>query len=561
MLSLMFRRLGMLICAVWIGASALRAQKPPSAELGQLSFPTSQSGPAQAAFVRGVLYLHNFEYDEAILAFRQAQQLAPGFAMAYWGEALSYSQPLWYSENLVRAREVLARLAPTPVARAAKAPTAREKGYLEAIELLFGPGERLARFRACADRLATLSAQFPADDEARLFQGLALLGTIPEGARKPDVSLKAGGLAATVLAKNPRHPGAAHYMLHAYDDGEHNQMALGAARIYATIAPASSHALHMPSHAFLPLGMWDEAARSDEASFAASVAWVARTGRTINQQDFHSLSWLHYEYLQQGRFANARDAAALVKRALDQSGQAPASSGVSNAGGVDHAPGHLTSSEIDRGFDAAALRNELANMRVRAIIEGSDWELMKGQRAFDNVDELFALGLSSVALDDYARADTAAGELLKAAARAQAPDMAEVAAIMHEELTGLLAIARGSRESGLAALASASRREAARPRPIARPYPAKPAGELYAEALFGLGNPQAAIAQYRRVLQRTPRRPAALLGLARAARAAGDRVESVRAANEFLRIWHAADADRPELREARDLAGLGPRAR
>ena len=121
-----------------------------------------------------------------------------------------------------------------------------------------------------------------------------------------------------MLQKNPQHPGAAHYVLHAYDDGEHNAMALPAARIYATLAPQSSHALHMPSHAFLPLGMWDEAAASDEASFAASVAWVKRTGRTVNQQDFHSLSWLHYEYLQQGRFAKARETAAIVSRALDE---------------------------------------------------------------------------------------------------------------------------------------------------------------------------------------------------------------------------------------------------
>ena len=562
MLFVMLRRVGALICVVTVGTVALLAQGPPSSQLGQLSFPTSQSGPSQAAFVRGVLYLHNFEYDEAILAFRQAQQLSPDFAMAYWGEALSNSQPLWYNENLPRAREVLKRLAPTAAARAAKAPTAREKGYLDALEKQLGPGDRLARFQACADRLALLSTQFPDDNEARLFQALALLGTIPEGTRNPAVSLKAGGLAAAVLEKNPKHPGAAHYVLHAYDDGEHNAMALGAARIYAKIAPASSHALHMPSHAFLPLGMWDEAVASDEASFAASVAWVKRNGRTINQQDFHSLSWLHYEYLQQGRFAKARETMAIVTRALEATVKEPAAA----AGGtprvsLDHTQGHLMASEIGRGYDAAALRNERASMRARAVIEGSDWELMKGQGSFDNVDELFALGLSSVALEDYGRAETAASELTKAAGRVPDRDMAEVSSIMSEQLSGLLAIARGNRENGLAILARAARREAAKPTPIARPYPAKPAGELYAEALLGLGNPQAAVAEYRRVLQRTPQRPAALLGLARAARAMGDGLQATRSANEFLRIWHGADADRPELREARELASPTSRPR
>ena len=139
--------------------------------------------------------------------------------------------------------------------------------------------------------------------------------------------------------------------------------------------------------------------------------------------------------------------------------------------------------------------------------------------------------------------------------------MAEVSSIMSEQLSGLLAIARGNRQDGLAILARAARREAARPPPIARPYPAKPAGELYAEALLGLGNPQAAVAEYRRVLQRTPQRPAALLGLARATRAMGDVAQATRTANRFLRIWHGADAERPELREARELAGASSRPR
>ena len=198
-------------------------------------------------------------------------------------------QPLWYNENLSRARAVLSRLAPTAAARAAKAPTAREQGYLDAVERLFGSGDRLTRLRACADRLALLSAQFPDDDEARLFQALTLLGTIPENTRNPDISLKAGALAAAVLKKNPKHPGAAHYMLHAYDDGEHNAMALDAARIYSALAPPRVTHCTCRRTPTCRSGMWDEAAASDEASFAASVAWAKRTGRTVGQQDFHSL--------------------------------------------------------------------------------------------------------------------------------------------------------------------------------------------------------------------------------------------------------------------------------
>ena len=288
----------------------------PASSLGRIAFPTSGSAQAQPAFVRGVLLLHSFEYDEAIDAFRQAQKTDPGFAMAYWGEALAYNQPLWLNENLDKARAVLERLAPTRVARQAKAPTAREKGYLDAVERLFGDGGKPSRDRAYADRMAALHGQFPDDNEASAFYALALLSTIPAGERNVAVSLKAGGIALDVLKKNPEHPGAAHYALHAFDDGEHAAMGLQAARTYARIAPASSHARHMPSHVFLPLGMWDDAVASDESAFAASVAFAKRKGLSASQYDFHSLSWLHYEYLQQGRFAKAREAMREVERAI-----------------------------------------------------------------------------------------------------------------------------------------------------------------------------------------------------------------------------------------------------
>src|SRR6185295_7987561 len=191
--------------------------------------------------------------------------------------------------------------------------------------------------------------------DAAAFYALALLATIPEGRREPAVSLKAGGIAAAVLEKNPEHPGAAHYALHAFDDGEHAAMGLRAARIYARIAPASSHARHMPSHIFLPLGMWDDAVASDEASFAASVDRVKRLGLSMAQADFHSLSWLHYEYLQQGRFAKARETMKTVEGAMD----APARPALP---APPAHPAHVES-EIGRGYGPLSLKSELASMR------------------------------------------------------------------------------------------------------------------------------------------------------------------------------------------------------
>jgi len=535
------------VCAA---GGLLSAQTPrPATSLGRISFPNSGSPGAQAPFVRGVLLLHSFEYDDAIEAFRQAQRADAGFAMAYWGEALAYNQPLWYNENLEKARAVLARLAPTRAARLAKAPTDREKAYLDAVERLFGDGGKPARDRAYADAMAEMSRRFPEDHEAAAFYALSLLATMPEEQRDTTLSLKAGGIAAAVLEKNPEHPGAAHYALHAFDDGEHAAMGLKAARIYARIAPASSHARHMPSHIFLPLGMWDEAVASDEASFAASVDRVKRLGLSMSQADFHSLSWLHYEYLQQGRFAKARQVMRTVEVTLrnQQSERTPQS-----AIGAGH--GHHLESEIGRGFGEMSLKSELASMKARLVLENGDWKQMQGQPNFDNIDELFALGVASVALGDPGRAGAALDHLKQAAATLPDRDAKEIAQIMAAQLDGMMRLGRGDQPGALASLAVAAQLEARRPKPIARPYPVKPAGELYAEILLGTNDPAGAIVQFNAALARTPRRAASLLGLARAASAAGQSKLAASTAREFLNVWKLADKDRPELAEARQLA-------
>jgi tetratricopeptide (TPR) repeat protein len=531
----------------------------PEQALGRISFPTSGGAAAQTAFVRGVLFLHNFEYDEAIEQFRQAQKIDPGFAMAYWGEALSYNQPLWRNESVDKARAVLARLGPTPAARQAKASTVREKGYLDAVEKLFGVGDQASRLKAYADRMGALHAQFPDDDEAAAFYALALLGTIPEGDRNQPVSLKAGNIALAILKKNPEHPGANHYALHAFDDGEHAALALDAARMYARIAPASSHARHMPSHVFLTLGMWDEAAAADESAFAASVDLAKRKGLSASQYDFHALSWLHYEYLQQGRFAKARETMAQVQSAIaggsGRSGRSENTAVVSGFSRTEVAAQHQhVESEIGKGYGPMSLQSELASMKARLVVESGDWAAMKGQGSFGNIDELYALGVASVKLGDGARAEVALEHLDTASKTVPDADAREIAHIMTAELDGVMRAARGDRAGAGAALAHAAAAEAKRPRPIARPYPIKPAGELFGEMLLAWGDAAGAVKQFQASLARTPRRAASLLGLARAASTAGQRAVAIKAAKDFLAAWHLADASRPELAEAGALS-------
>ena len=201
-----------------------------------------------------------------------------------------------------------------------------------------------------------------------------------------------------------------------------------------------------------------------------------------------------------------------------------------------------------------SLKSELASMKARLVVESGEWALMKGQGSFDNIDELYALGAASVRLGDRGRADAAREQLGNAVKSVPDRDAREIAEIMREELDGAMRESAGDKAGGLAALARAAAFEAKRPKPIARPYPVKPAAELYGEALLRAGDAAAAITQFQASLARTPRRAASLLGLARAAKAAGKPAAAAKAAKEFLAAWHLADRDRAELKEARALA-------
>lgn len=531
--------------------------KPQAPSLGKAAFANSGSALAQADFQRGVAWLHSFGYEDAIDAFRAAQKIDPGFAMAYWGEAMSFSQPLWFYEEVPQGRAALAKLALTPEARLAKARTDRERGFLRAAEALFGPGEQAARHQAYSAVMAKLAADYPADNEVQTFYALSLLAMLPRGDAALPLRRQAGAIAEKVLLRSPWHPGAAHYTLHAYDHGALAGRGLPAARAYAKIAPAASHALHMPAHTFLQVGLWDEAAVSDEASWNASVAWAKRRGLPISSRDYHSLAWLQYEWTQQGRFSKTKGTIALVDEAMSTYALRAT---VDNKQGTpallqspQHAGGHgYGESEIGRGSGLAALRNDRGSMRARYVIESERWSEMKGQSTFDNIEELFAIGLSAVNLADAARVQSTIAQFRNASAPAQPADLREQAEVMLREMEALDLFARGQHAAAFAMMDRAVALQARMPRPIGRPFPVKGADELYGELLFQVGRAKEAVVWFDRTLARTPNRSRAVLGLARAYRNAGD-VASARATYQrFLANWRLADPGLPEIAEALD---------
>ncbi|HEX6096581.1 MAG TPA: hypothetical protein VF432_09675 [Thermoanaerobaculia bacterium] len=270
-----------------------------AADLGSVAFPTSATNPkAQALFERGVAALHSFWYEEAADAFRAARELEPSFAMAYWGEALTHNHPIWLEQDRGAARAIL-----KAVPKGAGTP--REREWLATLDVLYGEGDTLTRDNAYERAMAALTARYPDDLEAQAFHALAILGTMHRNndARK---QVRAAAILEPLVARAPEHPGVLHYLIHSYDDPVHAPLGLRAARRYAQVAPSAHHALHMPSHIFLQLGMWDDAAKSNEQSYAASVAWVERAKLASSKRDLHSLTWLHYIYLQQDRREDAK---------------------------------------------------------------------------------------------------------------------------------------------------------------------------------------------------------------------------------------------------------------
>ena len=520
----------------------------PGPKLGAVVFPNSGNAAAQEDFLEGVAWLHSFMYEDAIDAFRAAQKADPSFALAYWGEALSFSQPLWFFEELPQARAALAKLGPTPEARIAKAKTPREQGFVRAVDALFGQGDTPARHTQYAAAMAKLAADHPRDDEVQTFYALALLGTMPRGDAALPIRQRAGAIAETVFKRNPNHPGAAHYLLHAYDHGSLAGKALPAARAYAKIAPAASHALHMPAHAFIQVGFWDDAAASDEASWNASIAWAKRRGLPITSRDYHSLTWLQYEWTQQGRFSKTKEAIGFVNEALNTHDPRPKTQDPLHSGGH----GYGEQSEIGRGSGEAALRNDRGSMRARYVVESERWQEMKGQSTFDNIEELFAIGLSAVNLGDAPRVRVVIDEFRKASAPGQPAELREQAEIMLRQMEALDVFARGQHQAAFAILDVAASMQARMPKPIGRPFPVKDVNELYGELLFQAGRDKEAIARFDRVLARTPNRSRALLGLARAYRNAGDATNARAAYKRFLTNYRLADSGLPEVAEARE---------
>jgi tetratricopeptide (TPR) repeat protein len=494
--------------------------------LGRTDFPNSGPAAAQAPFIEGVLLLHSFEYERAAEAFRAAQQVAPDFALAYWGEALTHTHPVWFRQDREAARAILRRLGDTPAARAARAPTERERWYLEAIEVLYGDGPKASRDTLYADAMARLSERWPDDENAAAFHALAVLGT-SHGGRDIATYMRAAAIAEEVYERNPDHPGALHYLIHAYDDPIHAPLGLRAARRYSVIAGDAPHAQHMTTHIFVAMGMWDDVVSQNEiASGPDRDAW--RPG--------HYTWWLGYGYLQQGRY---RDAAAHLEAMRDRT-----------------PPGA-----------PAGRRAHLLRMRAEYVANTGRWTDPSLDWSIERPGAPAGFGAALAAVDDYVHgraalerddpasamraADALAALAASATAAADANDPTPgVARVMELQLRGLMARAEGRGAEGTETVRRALALEQSLPFEFGPPLVVIPSGELLGEILLEDRQAADAVAAFRATLQVAPGRAASLLGLARAAAASGDAAMAARAYTQLLDNWHRADTGIPALSEA-----------
>jgi tetratricopeptide (TPR) repeat protein len=463
--------------------------------------------------------------------------------MGYWGEAMTYNHPIWAEQDAESARRVLAKIVDTSRL------TARELAYIAAVETLYGAGDKLAHDIAYSREMEKIYQEYPDDLEAACFYALSLLGTVRPGDKGFSRQMRAGAIAMDVYQKNPNHPGAAHYIIHSFDDPEHAILALPAARRYAQIAPEAHHARHMPAHIFLQLGMWPEEVESNISAWQASVRWVERKGLPLTMRDYHSLYWELYGRLQRGQYKEA-------ERLMDQKRRDMSDTdGKASLYAAQMGAAYLIETQrwdlAGRIFSMVGIDNAISSRESH-----SGGEHAAHAPGTTDVMTAFATGYAAAAAGSpeaersISIMDAIAKQITDPSLRHRARQV-EIEAL---EVEALAASKKGLHDRAIEAINRALALEETNSPPSGPPDVIKPPHELCGELLLETGRNQEAAQAFAVSLARQPNRARSLLGRARAAKAMGDERAAVETYSEFLRIWRDADPELQELAEARRMA-------
>ncbi|MFN2385485.1 MAG: hypothetical protein ABR576_04255 [Thermoanaerobaculia bacterium] len=503
--------------------------------LGKVHFPISCSPDAQKQFDTATAMMHSFWYAEATKAYEKVAQIDPKCAMAHWGVAMSLYEPIWEPPDagrLKRGRDAVARAK-------ALGPSGREADYVAAIETYYRDYETVDhRTRALAyeKRMEELSRRHPEDREAALFYAIHLVGTALPTDKSYANQKRAGAILEKIFPAEPNHPGIAHYIIHAYDYPPLAHRATEAARKYSRIAPDSPHALHMPSHIFTRLGLWNDSIASNIASAESALRHVRKTDPESGSFDqAHALDYLMYAYLQQGREKDARKAQEELR-------------------GIG---------KLDRQNFAAAYA--LAAAPVRWALERRSWSeaasLTLSPDWFDWNKYPWAEGLVRLGRGiGLARIGKAAAANVEVAALTEIRDVLKEAKnaywsgqveIWRLEAAGWTAQAEGKPDEARKLLASAAKLEDSTEKHPVTPGPIQPAREMLADLLLEQKQPDAALAEYEAVLKGSPARFNALYGAARGAEQAGKEEQARAHFASLMELAGKNGSERRELGEAR----------
>jgi len=529
-----------LIGALSLAPLALFAQEPEHhhdavENLGTVSFATSCAPGVQSQFERGVALLYSFEYETADAQFEEVARKDPRCAMAYWGQAMTLYHELWNrpsKADLAQAAELLAK------ARSLNPPTDRERDYILALTVFYSDTDKLDhnhRVDAYAKAMQGVYERNPNDHEAAIFYALSLLASGPD--RDPDLANAKAAVAILnkLYDEQPNHPGIAHYIIHSCDNPAMAGLALSAARKYAGIAPSSPHAVHMPSHIFARLGLWQDDINSNLAAIRVADSMVAH--HHVMHHKVHSMDFLEYAYMQIGDDASAE---ATI-------GQVAA----------------IRPEQMDRDFEDYLLVRQ-AEGPTKYALERRQWkealalEPIAGAPSDVQLITYWGRAIGAGRLHDAAAAQDALkhyDELLEATRKGPRSYLADRLKDEREVVQAWAAYAAGNSGDAVDRLRAVADHQDK----VGKAETELPVREMLADMLLDLQRPQDALAEYEISLRTDPNRFNGLYGAAQAAAQAGQKGKASAYYTQLLKNCEGIRSDRPELAQAKTLLASASR--
>ena len=477
--------------------------------LGSIDIKVTGNTEAANYFEKGLLLLHSFEYEDARESFLQAQETDSKMAMAYWGEAMTYNHTLWSDQDFEKGTASLKKLEEFDYK---KTSSNLELDFIKAVQILYQPIlEKKGRDLKYAQYMEQLSEKYPNNHEISAFYALSLLGSVPDG-RDDAIYGKGAIIAKGIIEENPNHPGALHYLIHSYDDPAHAHLALNAANSYAKVAPEASHALHMPSHIYVAMGMWDEVISSNINSYQASINRMERKNLDNNARGYHAYHWLQYGYLQKENMEEAKNMLLIIDKLASET---PSKKGRSH---LVYLKGTYLINSENWDSDEANIEFDITDLNVSIR---SQYYFIEGMKAYKKGD-IYELDQAIATLEnDYKResyiASDQGGSFCSGISRGVATQSDLVGAqVRQNQLLALRANLNNDLEQAEAFFLKSIVLNESISYSYGPPSIQKPTRELYADWLLSQNRMREAKLQYEKSLKMNPNRTLVVTGLKKA---------------------------------------------